>query len=530
MVAFKWPGFLIWICGICVVATLCAQASAQTLRWSTARDIQSLDPHAQNESLTDSLNAHIYEKLTARDQQLKIIPGLATSWNQPEPLRWVFKLRRGVSFHNGAAFTAEDVVFSVQRAQHPNSAVAQYARALGQATLIESYTVEFRLNTFNPVFLDHVDSIFIMNRAWAYGNGVLTPLSLKAKEESFASRKTMGTGPFALAERTVDIRTVLQRFGRYWQPITSNVQQLSHVPISSASTRISALLTGAVDIVTDPPAHDLDRLSQQPNVTVLRSVENRVVFLGMDQFNATLAGLKEQPNPFKQLAVRQALAHAIDTESLRQEIFRSSVLPAWCLVPVPEGCVGESSQLVRPAFKLSRARELMQSAGYSSGFDVTLDCPSNRAATDIPMCMAIAAMLAKINIRVSVNPMLLTQYFAKLGRFESQFYMLSWGGAETDAQPTLDSLMHSNSVNEARGAYNYGRFSNAALDQLIVDTATEQNNQKRDLLLSNALTLHAYQIHHLVLHRQMFSWAMRKNVSVAPAANNHFRAWFAQVR
>ena len=506
------------------------QASAQTLRWSTARDIQSLDPHAQNESLTNSLNAHIYEKLTARDEQLRIIPGLATSWSQPEPLRWVFKLRRGVTFHNGSTFTAEDVVFSVLRAQHPNSAIAQYARALGSPTLIDSHTVEFRLDTFNPVFLDHVDSIFIMNRAWAHSNGVLAPLSLKAKQESFASRNTMGTGPFSLVERSVDIRTVLQRFDRYWNPLTSNVQQLTHLPISSASTRISALLTGAVEIVTDPPAQDIDRLSQQPNLSIQRSVENRVVFLGMDQFSTTLPGLKEKPNPWRQLAVRQALAHAIDTDALRQEIFRGSVLPAWCLTPVPSGCVGESAQLARPAFDLNRASELMQNAGYGSGFDVTLDCPSNRAASDIPMCTAIAAMLAKINIRVSVNPMLLTQYFAKLGKFESQFYMLSWGGAETDAQPTLDPLMHSNSANEARGAYNYGRFANAELDRLIVAAATEQNKPKRDALLSAALALHANQIHHLVLHRQMLSWAMRKNVSVSPAANNHFRAWFAQVR
>jgi peptide/nickel transport system substrate-binding protein len=338
----------------------------------------------------------------------------------------------------------------------------------------------------------------------------------------------MGTGPYKLMERSADVRTVLQHHASYWKPVKGNVKQLIHQPISAASTRVAALVTGALDIVTDPASQDLESLAAQPALKVQRGPENRVVFLGMDQFSPSLGGSRD-PNPWKQLAVRQAVAHAIDMDTLRQQIFQGNISPAWCLTPVPTGCLSEAGKLQRPAFDVNRARELMAAAGYATGFDVTMDCPSNRQPTDIPMCTAIATMLAKINIRVIVNPMLTAQYFVKLAKFESQFYMQSWGGAEQDAQPTMDPLMHSHTSNEARGAYNYGRFTNTQLDRLIVESASEESVAKRGKLISAALALHSSQVHHLVLHRQTLAWAMRKNVSTPHAANNHFRAWFARV-
>lgn len=171
----RWLGMalLAWACG----------ASAQTLRWAGAGDPQTLDPHSQNESLTNVVNGQIYERLTNRDAKLALVPGLATSWSQTGPLSWRFKLRPGVKFHDGTPLTADDVVFSVQRAKEPTSQIANYANAVGVARRADDLTVDFQLSSFNPVFLQHIDQLWIMSRKWCEAHRAVKPLDFKNKEE-----------------------------------------------------------------------------------------------------------------------------------------------------------------------------------------------------------------------------------------------------------------------------------------------------------------------------------------------------------
>jgi peptide/nickel transport system substrate-binding protein len=508
--------------------------NAETLRWATASDIQTLDPHAQNESLTNSFNAHIYEKLTARDASLKLVAGLAERWEQPDPLVWIFHLRKNISFHDSSAFDANDVVFSVERAQHANSAVSQYARALGSVKKLNDYTVEFRQTKFNPVFLDHLDAVFMMSKSWSEKHGVLYPASYKNKQESFASRNANGTGPYRLLSRAPDVRNVLRRNANYWRAFDGNVAELVHLPIASPSTRLAALLSREIDLVTDPSPQDLDRIEKMPGVTLKRGPENRVVFLGFDQWRPALgaktgSSAAAASNPFLKADVRRAIAHAIDTDTLRQQIFKGNALPAWCLTPVQSGCVGPAALQVRPEFNLNKAKQLLADAGYQNGFDVTLDCPSNRHPNDVALCSAIAAMLAKVQIRVTVLTIPKAQFFVKLEKLESQFYLMGWGGAESDAQPTMEPLMHTFDEKTGRGDDNYGRFSNARLDALIEASSKETSFITRQSLIGQALALHADEVHHLVLHRQALTWVMRSNVKVVHAANGHFRAWMSSI-
>ena len=106
-----------------------AAAPAQTLRFASQGDPQTMDPHSQNESFTNSVNQQVYEYLLSRDKQLNFVPGLATSWEQLSPLKWRFKLRQGVKFHDGSAFNADDVVYSIKRAKEPTSQIAVYAKS-----------------------------------------------------------------------------------------------------------------------------------------------------------------------------------------------------------------------------------------------------------------------------------------------------------------------------------------------------------------------------------------------------------------
>lgn len=504
---------------------------AQTLRWAPPSDALSLDPHAQNEVLSNSLNAHIYERLTTRDQQLAIVPGLASEWKQIDALTWTFRLRRGVRFHDGSELKGEDVVFSVQRAQHPASAVAQYARGLGRVEHLGQGLIRFRLDKPNPVLLDHVDAVPIMSLRWARQHGVMVPLSHKLHQENHAKHHAMGTGPYRLLSRQPDVRTVLTRHDGYWGRVSGNIRRLEMLPISNALTRTAALLNGEVDLVTAPSAHDLPRLAGTPGVVVRRTQENRVVFLGFDQFHDELSGsgIKGR-NPLKDVRVRTAIAHAIDDGAIRDVLLRDQATPTGCLLPSALTCAQiPELDAHRPAFQPARARQLLAEAGYPDGFRLTLDCPNDRNVNDEILCVGLAGMLAKVGIELRVNLMPRAQFFPKLDRLESSAYLMAWGGAELDAQPTMEPLMHSWNERSGRGEVNFGRFSDASLDSLIDSAAAEPDARKRQKLVRAALLRHQAQSYHVTLYRQTLSWAMREHVTALPAANNHLRAWFITV-
>ena len=529
-----------------VGVTLGTVAQAQTLRWATAGDIQTLDPHAQNEGLTNSFNAHIYERLTARAADLALVPGLAERWERLGPTAWRFHLRQGIQFQDGSAFSADDVLFSIERAKHPNSAVAQYANGLGAVRKVDAHTVELHQAKPNPVLLDHLDAIFIMSRRWSENHNVQQPLSHKAKEESHASRHANGTGPYRLHSREFDVKNVLRQWPGYWGlaqgRFEGNVREVVHLPMASAVARTAALLAGEIDFLLDPAAQDVERLAANPKLKVMQGPENRVIFLGFDQArenppgvslpastNASASATQPPGNPFKSHVVRQAIAHAIDVQALRTHTMRGQSAPAWCLAPSELACRQAEAMASRPRFDIEQAKKLLAQAGYPNGFDTPLDCPNNRFVNDEALCIAISGMLAKVNVRVRVNAMPKAQFFQRLEKLESAFYLMGWGGAETDAQPTMDPLMHSFEASTSKGEDNYGRFANPALDALIDAAATEADPAKRAGMVTQALALHSHQIHHLVLHRQALVWAMQKTVSAMPAANNHFRAWMARV-
>src|SRR4030095_10216859 len=180
------------------LALLCAAAEARPFRWASQGDPQTMDPHSQNELLTNSINGQVYEALVHRGKKLEIVPVLATEWRQLDPLTWRFTLRKGVRFHDGSPFSADDVVFSVPRASAPSSLIRVYATALGTPAKIDEHTVEFKLAEPNPIMLEHASLVQIMSKAWCEKHKVERPLDFSAKEDSYAARNANGTGPYIL--------------------------------------------------------------------------------------------------------------------------------------------------------------------------------------------------------------------------------------------------------------------------------------------------------------------------------------------
>ncbi|MEP6504339.1 MAG: ABC transporter substrate-binding protein [Betaproteobacteria bacterium] len=495
-------------------------AQAQTLRWSSQGDPQTMDPYSQNEGLTNAFNGQIYEFLVARDKQLAIVPALATEWKQDSPTRWTFKLRRGVKFHDGRPLTADDVVFSMNRAREKTSQIAVYAGALADAKKLDDYTVQFDSTQFDPVFLQHLNTVYIMSKSWCEEHRVTHPQNFAAKEETFTALNANGTGPYMLASRQPDVRSVLRRNPNYWGRIEGNVQEVVYTPIHNSATRVAALLSHELDLVLDPPPGDVERLRATPGLQVVDGPENRIVFIGMDQARDELlyASVKGR-NPFKDVRVRKALYEAIDVELIRTKLMSGLSQPTGAVVSSRVGSRNDPDVERRLPFDVEAAKKLMADAGYASGFEVTLDCPNNRYVNDERLCLALASMWAKINIKVRVNAMPRTTYFPKIEKLDTSLYLLGWGGPLTDPE-SIFTPIYRNRGDMGIGSFNYGNYKDDTLDALAAASSREADPVKRAALIKQVFLRHNEQVHHIPLHRQVIPWAMRAGVTAVHRADN----------
>ncbi len=502
-----------------------ASTTAATLRWSSQGDYLSADPHAQNEGLNNNINDHVFERLTARAKDLSLIPSLATSWEAKSPTLWRFNLRRGVAFHDGTPFTADDVVYSIQRAQLPSSNFKVFATPLGRARKVDAHTVEVETAAPSPagVFLENINAVRIMSRAWCEKHGAGKPQDFKTGEETYSSRNANGTGPYVLVKRDAEVMTVLRRNPKWWgiaeKRFEGNIDEVVYRPIKSDATRMAALLSGELDLVLDPPLQDVSRLKGDRATRIVEGVENRVIFLVMDQERAELkySNVKGR-NPLKDLRVRQALYHAIDVQAIQRQVMRGMSLPTGSMVPTARMSAPELEPRLLP-HDVDKARKLLAQAGYPDGFELGLDCPNNRYVNDERICTALAGMFAKVGVKVRLNAMPRAQFFQKVDQFDISMHLYGWGGAAVDPGFTLTPVLHSRD-GKGRGDFNSGRYVDAELDALIESAEGEMDESKRRALMVRALQRVRQQVYVIPLHRQVIPWATRANVKVVHRPDN----------
>ena len=501
-----------FLSGLLIVGASLLHAADRPLRWSSAGDVLTFDFHAAADSLSQIVAGHMYETLVRRGKDTNFEPALAQSWEVRDPLRWRFRLREGVKFTDGTPLTADDVVFSVLRSQHPNASNRALTTRLGRPIRIDDLTVEFVLETPNPILLENLLSAAIMSKAWCEAHRVSRPQSYAEREETFAVRNAMGTGPYMLKLYEPGVRTILVRNPNYWAKSEgSPVNEAVYRPIESGPTRIAALLSGELDFVLDPPPADLDRLRREKGIKIVEGQEWRVIHLGFDQFRDELlyADVKGK-NPFKDRRVRLAFYHAIDVEGLRAKVMRGSAAPAGSISFAPAGPDAEARYPYDPAL----ARKLLAEAGYAHGFEVRLDCPNNRYINDERICVAVSAMLARVGVRAPVRAEPMVTFSPRLDKRDVSFFLVGIGGSGSDAQTSLSLVAHSESPATGDGRFNSGRFADPEVDKLIDAIKSEMDTPKRNAMIRSAfLKLHegAYLI---PLHRQMVPWAMRDGVQV----------------
>jgi peptide/nickel transport system substrate-binding protein len=500
---------------------LAAPAAAQTLRYASAFDPNSLDPHAIALLYQSRIVTQIYEGLVNRDREFRLEPALALSWQAVDAKTWRFKLRPGVKFHDGTPLTADDVVFSIERALAKTSQRAFQLRGVNGARRIDATTVDVLLAAPDAVLPEKMWLVAIMSRAWAGKHGVLQPQDYNAKQETYAVRHAMGTGPYRLKSYDPDQRTVLTRNPDWWgwgaaaTGNHGNVQEAVYTVIQSDATRLAALASGQVDFVIDPPFQDVARLKADAALKVVETTDIGTQYLGFDQARSELQFGQARGNPFKDLRVRRAIAQAIDINLIIQKVLRGQATPAGShLSKLVDGFVPELDR--RLPYDPAAARALLKEAGYGDGFAVTLDCVNvtYRAA----VCQAIAAMLAQVGIKVAFQPSPGATFFPKLTQASASFFEFGWTPG-VDPWASLNSIVRTHDGAGA-GQFNGGRYSNPKLDALIDSIRIEPDLATRRRLTGEALRLMHDELPLIPLYRRTLAWAMRPSISVVMWPND----------
>lgn len=494
------------------------------LRWTSQGDALTLDPHSQNEGPTNAMNGQIYEALVTRDAALVLQPELAESWSADAD-GWTFNLRKGVTFHDGSALTAEDVAFSFERALHQASDFKEQAKSVVTVEVIDDYTVKLKTDGANPILPNQLTSIYIMDKGWAETNNVMSPQDFKAEEETYAVRNANGTGPFSVASRAPDELTVLTRNADWWgnDLFPGNIDKIEYRPITNAATRVAALLSGEVDFVLDPPLQDLARIDAADGLGMVTVAQIRSIFFGMDQGIDQLRSSNVEGNPFKDARVREAFNLAMDRDAIQRVVMEGLSFPTGMITP--PGVLGNTPDNDPPyGFDPARARALLADAGYGDGFSIQLDCPNNRYNNDEKICQAAVSMLAKIGIDVKLDAIPKAQHFPKIQKRETDFYMLGWG------VPTLDSHYVFSYLLAGEGSWNATGYSNGRVDEITAAITSEIDIDKRTKMIVEAWDLVKADMPYVPLHHQVLAWGISDNVDIQIAADDAFRPRFAVMK
>jgi peptide/nickel transport system substrate-binding protein len=525
--------------GAIVAAVIClavTPAQAKTLKWAFQGDPVSMDPYTINETLTLGYLNNVYEGLVRYGRQMVVEPALATEWTNTKPDVWRFKLRQNVKFHDGTPFTADDVLFSWKRIASKGSDVKTFVAGIKDIKKIDDMTIDIITDGPRPIFTREIVRWYIMSESWAVKNKAVEVGELTTGEENYANRHANGTGPFMLKSRAPGIKTVLVAAPNWWDKPEHNVSEAILTPIKSAATRVASLLSGELDMMYPVPTQDAARIRSTKGLRMLEGPEARTIFLGMDlRRDELLYSNIKGKNPLKDVRVRKAMYQAIDMEAIKKKVMRGNSWPT-ALMIAPQINGFDKSLNERYPYDPKMAKKLLTDAGYGDGFEIVLDCPNDRYVNDEAICQAIAAMEAKVGIKVKLNAQTKAKHFGKIKSEDTSFYLLGWTPETFDAHnvfynnvKTRPAYLKSGKPQPGQGQWNCGNYSNPEVDKLIERIANEVDDDKRQTMISRMMSIHKEEIGHIPLHQQPLSWGVKSNVDLYQAPDNTFSLRFVTV-
>ncbi|WP_144299611.1 ABC transporter substrate-binding protein [Elioraea rosea] len=509
-------------------ALLAFPAAAQnTVRWGNNGEISTMDPHGAFSTANAAVLGNIYESLVRHDRDLKFEPALATSWTVVAPDHWRFEIRQGVRFHDGAPLTATDVVASLRRASVPNSPYASVTHMIREVDASGPFTVEVKLRGPYPVLLNDLAGVSILNDAWMRANDSTEPTDPARGRGGYTSLNANGTGPFRLVSRQPDSETVLDRWDGWWDRRTHNLDRVVFRPVANDATRVAALLSNQLDVITPTPVQDVDRIRQSPGAKVVEAQDLRVMFLGFNIApDHSVEG--QAKNPLADRRVREALARATDVEAITRGPMRGLTKPIHTLIAQEIQGYDAALQTPRVPHDPEGAKRLLADAGFAEGFTIGMDCPTDRFVNGDRVCQAVAAMWARVGVKVTLTTMRYPQYMQRFLNNRSDVFLLGWANTpQLDAFSILNNVFHTRT--QRQGSWNAGRVSDAGFDALVERIAVEMDPAARQRLLTDAFRREREAIWTIPLYREPMVIAMRKGLDMPASADGRMRFWWARV-
>lgn len=501
-----------------VVAFLAASmlfgvVNAKNLTIGVSADAQSMDPYFINNDDTNSIVGNIFDNLIMFDKDLNTQPNLASSWSNPSPDTWILNLRKGVKFHNGNAFNADDVIFSFDRVMHwEKSAFKSKVNMIKAIEKIDDYTIKMVTKDPYPIFLRQLTYVSILDKE-----------TLAGKDDAWIGLNPVGTGPYKFVSWSKGNNVKMQANTEYWAGVGA-YENLEFKPLSNDATRVAGILSGAVDIIDKVPEIDVAKIKREQNLNFFQVPSLRTIYLHMDQARENSPFVKSEngKNPLQDLRVRRAFALGINKESISKYILKGFAITADQLSPSTVN--GHDTSIKDIGFDPKRAKELLNEAGYPNGFEIQLD--SLNSGTYPKIAQAVAADLARIGIKVKVNATPGSVFFGKMGKRESSFSLIGWASGSGDASSFLDSIVHSVAPDKGYGKYNWGNFANTKVDELIELSAKTMDPKERLAQLQEVQKIALIENQgYLPLHYTVNLYAANKKVKFEPRINSYIWAF-----
>ena len=503
---------------------LAGDARAQEPTIALSASITSIDPHFHNFTPNVSVASHIFDRLVHQDEHQHLVPGLATEWKSIDDRTWEFKLRKGVKFHDGTEFDAQDVVASLKRVPLvPNSpsSFATYTHAIAETEVVDPYTIRFKTKHPSPLLPIDLSTIFIVSSKYE-----------AASTGDFNSgRAAVGTGPFKLVEYVTGERIVLARNDAYWGAKPAWPRVTLKI-ITNNAARVAALLAGDVQMISAVPAADLPKLRTNPDVVLSHTPGFRVIYLHLDSsrdqtpYATDKTGALLPNNPLKDKRVRQAISKAINRAAIVGRLLEGTAMEAGGLLP--EGFFGVSAKLKPDTYDPDEARRLLADAGYPNGFGLTINGPNDRYPNDERVLQAIGPMLSRVGIETKVVTQPWATFVQQAGapNYSFSVMMAGWGSDTGEVSSPLRALLATVNTENGLGASNRGRYSNPAVDALLASALATVDDAKRDKLLQEASEIAIGDYGIVPLYFQINYWATRKGFAYTARSDERTLAQF----
>ncbi|MBI3507348.1 MAG: ABC transporter substrate-binding protein [Proteobacteria bacterium] len=483
-----------------IAALAPAGASADQFRYGSANDILGLDPHANNHGVTNAMKSNMYEPLVRRRYDGSLEPGLAVRWENTTPTTWKFELRRGVKFHGGEPFTADDVVASFERVRQASSDMNYTVVSVERVEKVDENTVTIVTKGPNPVLLQDLTLFFIMSKPWIEKNNAMTIIRTgqPGANTNYGNINVNGTGPFRLIERVADERTVMEPNPSWWGEEKTGITRAIWRPVANPATRVAALLSRELDLIYPVPLQDVQRLQSAAGLKVVQGPTARTTYFAFDTTREDVLDQPGMKNPLRDVRVRKAIYQAIDMNGIHQRVMRGFGQVTG--LPIAPQVTGFDAGLnARFPYDPEAAKKLLAEAGYPNGFTFTLNCPNNRYINDGDICTAIVPMLARVGINARLNAMNFSQFIPAGQNGQFQFYMLGWTPGNFDISNPLRELL---TMTSGAGTFNWGKYSNPAVEALRDKIAVETNPQTRNAYAKQALQLIVNDVPMVPIHQE----------------------------